>query len=73
MNELIKVNIKNENGKLLVGSRDIAIGLEKEHKDVLRKIEDVLTVGEFSEREFMTSQGNTNTKNICWIKTPSFY
>ena len=58
MNELIKVNIKNENGKLLVGSRDIAIGLEKEHKDVLRKIEDVLTVGEFSEREFMTSQGN---------------
>lgn len=58
MNELIKVNIKNENGKLLVGSRDIAIGLEKEHKDVLRKIEDVLMVGEFSEREFMTSQGN---------------
>ena len=58
LNELIKVNIKNENGKLLVGSRDIAIGLEKEHKDVLRKIEDVLTVGEFSEREFMTSQGN---------------
>ena len=58
MNELIKVNIKNENGKLLVGSRDIAIGLEKEHKDVLRKIEDVLTVGEFSEHEFMTSQGN---------------
>lgn len=58
MNKLIKVNIKNENGKLLVGSRDIAIVLEKEHKDVLRKIEDVLTVGEFSEREFMTSQGN---------------
>ncbi len=25
---------------------------------MLRKIEDVLTVGEFSEREFMTSQGN---------------
>lgn len=58
MNELIKVNIKNENGKLLVGSRDIAAGLEKEHKDVLRKIEDVLTVGEFSEREFTTNQGN---------------
>ena len=58
MNKLINVNIKNENGKLLVGSRDIAVGLEKEHKDVLRKIEDVLTVGEFSEREFTTSQGN---------------
>ena len=58
MNKLINVNIKNENGKLLVGSRDIAVGLEKEHKGVLRKIEDVLTVGEFSEREFTTSQGN---------------
>ena len=58
MNKLINVNIKKENGKLLVGSRDIAVGLEKEHKDVLRKIEDVLTVGEFSEREFTTSQGN---------------
>ncbi len=29
MNELIKVNIKNENGKLLVGSRDIAIGWKR--------------------------------------------
>ena len=58
MNKLINVNIKNENGKLLVSSRDIAKGLEKEHKDVLRKIEDVLTVGEFSEREFITTQGN---------------
>ena len=58
MNKLINVNIKNENGKLLVSSRDIASGLDKEHKDVLRKIEDVLTVGEFSEREFTTTQGN---------------
>lgn len=58
MSSLVNVNIKNENGKLLVSSRDIARGLEKEHKDVLRKIEDVLTVGEFSDREFTTSQGN---------------
>lgn len=58
MNELINVNIKNENGKLLVSNRDIAKGLEKEHKDVLRKIEEVLTIGEFSYREFSTSQGN---------------
>ena len=63
MNKLINVNIKNENGKLLVGSRDIAVGLEKEHKDVLRKIEDVLTVGEAKA---------TNTRNICLIKMPSF-
>ena len=44
MNELINVNIKNENGKLLVSSRDIAKGLEKEHKDVLRKIRKVLDI-----------------------------
>ena len=48
MNKLINVNIKNENGKLLVGSRDIAVGLEKEHKDVLRKIREVLNEREFS-------------------------
>lgn len=55
---LIKVNIKNKKGKLLVGNRDIAIGLKKEHKDMLRKIEDVLTVVDFSKHEFMTSQWN---------------
>ena len=71
MNKLINVNIKNENGKLLVGSRDIAVGLEKEHKDVLRKIEDVLTVGEFSEREFTTSQGN-KYKEYLTLRTVSF-
>ena len=29
MYKLINVNIRNENGRLLVSSRDIAIGLEK--------------------------------------------
>ena len=29
MHEIINVNIRNEDGKLLVSSRDIAIGLEK--------------------------------------------
>ncbi len=32
MHEMINVNIRNEDGKLLVSSRDIAIGLGKEHK-----------------------------------------
>ena len=41
MNKLINVNIKKENGKLLLEAVSIAVGLEKEHKDVLRKIEDV--------------------------------
>ena len=49
----LNVNIKNENGNLLVSSRDIAKGLEKEHKDVLRKIREVL-----NEREL----------NICLVK-----
>ena len=59
----IKCKYQKQNGKLLVGSRDIAIGLEKEHKDVLRKIEDVLTVGEFSERGFTKTNG-INMKKI---------
>lgn len=57
-NQLITVNIQNKRGKLLVSSRDIAKCLYKEHKDVLKKIEKVLAVGEFSEREFITTEGN---------------
>lgn len=60
----LNVNIKNENGKLLVSSRDIAKGLEKEHRDVLRKIREVLTVREFSQREFTTEQGNKYTEYL---------
>ena len=58
MNQLVNVEIKNQDGKLLVSSRDIATGLEKEHSDVTRKILETLTVGEFSEREFITEKGN---------------
>ena len=47
MNKLINVNIRNENGKLLVSSRDIAKGLEKEHKHVLSKIREVLNGSEY--------------------------
>lgn len=59
MNKLINVNIKNENGKLLVGSRDIAVGLEKEHKDVLRKIREVLNEREFSPVEYIDEKGES--------------
>lgn len=57
MNELINVNIKNENGKLLVSSRDIAKGLEKEHKHVLSKIREVLNGSEFCPVEYIDEKG----------------
>lgn len=57
MNELINVNIKNENGKLLVSSRDIAKGLEKEHKDVLRKIRKVLDINEYFISTYTDKKG----------------
>lgn len=64
MNELINVNIKNENGKLLVSSRDIAKGLEKEHKDVLRKIREVLGEREFSLSSYITEQGKETAEYL---------
>ena len=45
MNE-IDVVIKKENGTLVVSSRDIARGLEKEHKHVLNKIKEVLDLSD---------------------------
>ncbi len=57
MKELMKVNIKNENGKLLVSSRDIAKGLEKEHKHVLSKIREVLNRSEFCPVEYIDEKG----------------
>lgn len=57
MNELINVNIKNENGKLLVSSRDIAKGLEKEHKDILRKIRKVLDRNEYFISTYTDKKG----------------
>lgn len=59
MNKLINVNIRNENGKLLVSSRDIAVGLEKEHRDVLRKIREVLNEREFSPVEYIDEKGES--------------
>lgn len=57
MDNLVKVKIKNENGKLLVSSRDIAKGLEKEHRDVLRKIREFLNEREFSLVEYKDEKG----------------
>lgn len=44
----IDVVIKKENGVLVVSGRDIAKGLEKEHKDILRKIREILNEREYS-------------------------
>ncbi len=57
MKELINVNIKNENGKLLVSSRDIAAGLEKEHKHVLSKIREILNGSEYWPVEYKDEKG----------------
>lgn len=64
MNEIINVNIRNEDGKLLVSSRDIAIGLEKEHKDVLRKIREVLNEREFSPVEYTDEKGESRPEYL---------
>lgn len=61
MNKLV-VNIQNYNNVNVVSSQDVAIALGKNHSDVTRKIKEVLTVGEFSEREYKTSKGNTYTE-----------
>ncbi len=64
MHELINVNIRNEDGKLLVSSRDIAKGLEKEHYDVLKKVREVLGDGEFSCSSYLTEQGKEMTEYL---------
>lgn len=52
------VKIIMNNGKLVVSSRDVALMLDKEHSDVTKKIKEVLAVGEYSERDFVTDRGN---------------
>lgn len=53
------VNVQTYNNCNVVSSQDIAKALNKDHSDVVKKIKAVLTVGEFSEREYKTSMGNT--------------
>ncbi|MGL5123099.1 MAG: phage antirepressor KilAC domain-containing protein [Fusobacteriaceae bacterium] len=55
MNKLI-VQIENNNGINVVSSRVVAEQLGKEHSDVMRKIKEVLGVGEFSESSYVNSQ-----------------
>ncbi len=60
MKELIKVD--NINGELLTTSRNVAEVFEKEHKEVLRKIEGMKCSKEFRERNF-TPTSYTNGQN----------
>lgn len=64
MNEIINVNIRNEDGKLLVRSRDIAAGLEKEHKHVLSKIREVLNGSEFCPVEYTDEKGESRPEYL---------
>lgn len=57
MQNNILVVIKEVNGDLLVSSRDVALGLEKEHSDITRKVEEILSLGEFSESEYVNERG----------------
>lgn len=50
------VKIENNNGINVVSSRIVAEQLGKEHSDVMRKIKEVLGVGEFSESSYINSQ-----------------
>ena len=52
------VKVEKINGVNVVSSRVVAEQLGKEHHDIIKKIKEVLTVGEFSEREFKTERGN---------------
>lgn len=64
MNKLINVNIKNENGKLLVSSRDVAKGLEKEHKHVLSKIREVLNGSEYWPVDYTDEKGEVRPEYL---------
>lgn len=60
----LTVNIKNENGKLFVSSRDVAKGLEKEHRDVLRKIREVLNEREFPLVKYKDEKGEIRSEYL---------
>jgi Rha family phage regulatory protein len=62
--ELIKVDIKNYNNQLVVSSRAIAEGLEKNHKDVLGKIREILNEREFSPVEYIDAKGETRPEYL---------
>ena len=55
--EVIPVIMKSSNGELVVSSRDIASGIGKEHKDILKKIREILNEREFSLVEYIDNKG----------------
>lgn len=55
--EIIPVIMKSSNGELVVSSRDIASGIGKEHKDILKKIREILNEREFSLVEYIDNKG----------------
>lgn len=55
--EIIPVIMKSSNGELVVSSRDIASGIGKEHKDILKKIKEILNEREFSLVEYIDNKG----------------
>ena len=55
--EIIPVIMKSSNGELVVSSRDIASGTGKEHKDILKKIREILNEREFSLVEYIDNKG----------------
>ena len=42
MNEIVETKIENLNGELYVSSRDIAKGLNRNHRDVLKSIDEII-------------------------------
>lgn len=54
--EIIPVIMKSSNGELVVSSSDIASGICKEHKDILKKIRKILNEREFSLVEYIDNK-----------------
>lgn len=55
--EIIPVIMKSSNGELVVSSSDIASGICKEHKDILKKIRENLNERDFSLVEYIDNKG----------------
>ncbi|MGL5243818.1 MAG: phage antirepressor KilAC domain-containing protein [Sarcina sp.] len=52
----MEIAIRKQNGVNVVSSRVVAEQLKKEHSDVMRKVKEILGVGEFSESSYINSQ-----------------
>lgn len=54
--EIIPVIMKSSNGEFVVLSRDIAAGIGKKYKDILKKIREILNEREFSLVEYIDNK-----------------